>query len=276
MTKIHEQRFQGEKNMADKLEITRSFMESVSAGAPKADLLSDNAVFRALNFNIPGKQAVLKRLTDENTSKVYKTVTWGAPAADKFDGIQIKGTPASGVGGVIMTMLFDGDKISAVQQQNVPGAPRAPSDMKLTPTIKGFVTQALADKHPMVVAYTDENGQPVLSYRGSTQAFSDDQLAMWVRNAGGSFLKSIQKNPKVALMYRNEDTKATYQFQGRAHVASDAATREKVYQTMTQVERDHDYARTGVALIIDLDMVQGQAGLGNTGPIEPVRLVRAK
>ncbi len=262
--------------MADKLEIVRNFMDSVSAGAPQAELLSDNAVFRALNFNIPGKQAVLKRLTDEGTSKVYKTVTWQPPFADTFDGIQIKGTPASGAGGVIMTMLFEGDKISAVQQQNVPGASRAPSEMKLTPTIKSFVTEALATKHPMVVAYTDEAGQPVLSYRGSTQAFSDDQIAMWVRNAGGSFLKSIQKNPKIALMYRNEESKATYQFQGRAKIATDEATREKVYQTMTQVERDHDYARTGVALVIDLDMVQGQAGLGNTGPIEPVRLVRSK
>jgi uncharacterized pyridoxamine 5'-phosphate oxidase family protein len=263
--------------LSDKhLDVTRSFMESVSAGTPKADLLSENAVFRALNFNIPGKDAVLKRLTDENASKVYKSVSWGAPVADKFDGVQIKGTPASGVGGVIVTMLFDGEKISAVQQQNIPGAARPPSEMKLTPTIKTFVTQALAEKHPMVVAYTDESGQPVLSYRGSTQAFSDDQLAMWVRNANGSFLKSIQKNPKVALMYRNEDSKATYQFQGRAKIASDEATREKVYQAMTQVERDHDYARTGVALIVDLDMVQGQAGLSATGPIEPVRLVRGK
>ncbi len=262
--------------MADKTEIVRSFMESVSAGAPKAELLSENAVFRALNFNIPGKQAVLKRLTDENTSKVYKTVTWQAPFADKFDGIQIKGTPAGGAGGVIMTMLFEGDKISAVQQQNIPGAPRAASDVKLTDTIKTYVTDALATKHPMLVAYTDEAGQPVLSFRGSTQAFSDDQIAMWVRNAGGSFIAAIKKNPKVALMYRNEETRATYQFQGRAHVAGDDATREKVYQTMTQVERDHDYARTGVALIIDLDLVQGQAGLSNTGPIEPVRMVRGK
>lgn len=262
--------------MADKTEIVRSFMESVSAGAPKAELLSENAVFRALNFNIPGKQAVLKRLTDEATSKAYKTVTWQAPFADKFDGIQIKGTPAGGAGGVIMTMLFDGDKISAVQQQNVPGAPRAPSDVKLTDTIKNFVTNALATKHPMVVSYIDEAGQPVLSFRGSTQALSDDQLAMWVRNAGGSFIKSVQKNPKIALMYRDEDSKATYQFQGRARVATDEATREKVYQTMTQVERDHDFARTGVALVIDLDLVQGQAGLTPTGPIEPIRMVRGK
>ena len=262
--------------MADKLEIAKSFMDSVSAGAPKSELLSDAPVFRALNFNIPGKDGVLKRLTDENTSKVYKTVSWQAPFADQYGGVQVKGAPASGVGGVIMTLLFEGDKISAVQQQNVPGAARAPSEMKLTPTIKAFVTQALAEKHPMLIAHTDENGQPVLSFRGSTQAFSDDQLAIWVRNASGGFIKAIQKNPRVALMYRNEDSKATYQFQGRARVATDDATRDKVYATMTQVERDHDYAHTGVAVIIDLDMVQGQAGLSPTGPIEPVRLVRAK
>jgi len=262
--------------MADKLEIAKSFMESVSAGTPKTDLLTDAPVFRALNFNILGKDAVLKRLTDENTSKVYKTVSWQTPIADKYGAIQVKGTPASGAGGIIMTLLFDGDRISAVQQQNVPGAGRPATELKLTPTIKNFVTQALADKHPMVVAYTGDDGQPVLSFRGSTQAFSDDQLAIWIRNAGGSFIKAIQKNPRVALMYRNEDTKATYQFQGRAHVASDDVTREAVYTTMTQVERDHDYAHTGVAVIIDLDMVQGQAGLSNTGPIEPVRMQRAR
>lgn len=264
--------------LSDKhLSVAKSFMDSVSAGAPRSELLTDAPVFRALNFNIPGKDAVLKRLSDENTGKVYKTVTWAAPVADQYGAVQVKGTPAGGgPGGVIMTLLFEGDRISAVQQQNVPGAPRAPSEMKLTPTIKNFVTQALHEKHPMLIAHTDENGQPVLSFRGSTQAFSDDQLAIWIRNAGGGFIKAIQKNPKVALMYRNEDSKATYQFQGRARVATDDATRDKVYATMTQVERDHDYAHTGVAVIIDLDLVQGQAGLSPTGPIEPVRLVRAK
>jgi hypothetical protein len=156
----------------------------------------------------------------------------------------------------------------------LPGTPRAASELKLTPTLKSLVNTALATKHPMVVAYCDESGQPVVSFRGSTQAFSDDQLAIWVRNAEGSFLRSIQKNPKVALMYRDEETKATYQFQGRARIATDAASRKQVYAAMAQVERDHDFAETGVALLIDLDLVQGQAGLSPTGPIEPVRMKR--
>ena len=43
---------------------------------------------------------------------------------------------------------------------------------------------------------------------------------------------------------------------------------------MAQVEKDHDFARAGVALIIDLDLAQGFAGLGPAGPIGPVHMVR--
>jgi hypothetical protein len=50
--------------------------------------------------------------------------------------------------------------------------------------------------------------------------------------------------------------------------------RAQVYDAMAQVERDHDFARIGVALIIDLDLVQGFAGLGPSGPVDPVRMVR--
>jgi hypothetical protein len=258
-----------------KAENVQAFLNSVKSGTPKADLLTENAAFMALNVNVPGRDAVLKRMTADTTGAVYKNVTWAAP--ETFgDAIKIKGTLPKGApsGGVYLTFQFDGEKISAVQQQNLPGTPRAATEVKLTPGLKELVNNALKTRHPMMVAYTDETGQPVLSFRGSTQAFSDDQLAIWVRNADGNFLSSIKKNPKVALMYRDEDTKQTYQFQGRAHIATDEASRRKVYETMAQVERDHDFATTGAALIIDLDMVQGFAGLGPTGPIDPVRMMR--
>lgn len=261
--------------MASKAEVLGAFLDSLKTGPVKTDLLSEDASFRALNVNIAGRDDVLKRMTDETTGKAYKQVSW-QPSQPDGAALQIKGMMPAGSpsGGVILTVHFAGERISIIQQQNIPGTPRAPSAMKLTPTIKGFVDNALKTKHPMLIAYCDENGQPVVTFRGSTQAFSDDQLAIWIRNAEGSFIKSIQKNPKVALMYRDEDTKATYQFQGRAHVATDDATRKQVYDTMAQVERDHDFARTGVALIIDLDLVQGYAGLSPNGQIEPVRMAR--
>ena len=126
----------------------------------------------------------------------------------------------------------------------------------------------------MLIAYTDESGQPVLSFRGSLQAFSDDQLALWVRNAQGSMLRSLQKNPKVATMYRDEDSKATYQFQGRARITTDDSERKRIYDASAQVEQAHDFAKLGVAVIIDLDRVEGYAGLGPAGQIDRVLMVR--
>jgi hypothetical protein len=35
------------------------------------------------------------------------------------------------------------------------------------------------------------------------QAYSDDQLAMWLRDAEGGLTKALATNPKVALMYRD-------------------------------------------------------------------------
>jgi len=104
--------------------------------------------------------------------------------------------------------------------------------------------------------------------------FSDDQLAIWVRNSDGLFLDSIKANPKVALMYRDHDTKSTFQFQGRAKISIDEAVRRRIYEKMAEAERNHDYARTGVALIIDLDRVEGWMGMTPDGPVGRVRMLR--
>ena len=127
-------------------------------------------------------------------------------------------------------------------------------------------------RNPILVNYMDAAGQLVLSFRGSTQVFSDDQLAFWVRNGESNFIRCIEKNLKVACMCWDEDTNCTYQFQGRARVDSDEAVRRAVFEAMAQVEKDHNFARAGVALIIDL--VQGFAGLGPAGPIDLVHMVR--
>lgn len=262
--------------MVQSSDVITTFLESLmEGGTPRPDLLTEDAAFMALNVKVTGRDDVMARMTAETTGRVYRTMTWAAPLPDN-EALQVRGElPAGGrLGGLILTVHFDGDLISIIQQQNLPGTPMPASDLKLPDTLKELVGGALANRTPMLVAYGDEDGQPVLSFRGSTQAFSDDQLAIWVRNASGSFIASIQANPKVALMYRDEDKKATYQFQGRAHIATDETSRDAVYQTMAQVERDHDFARTGVAVIIDLDSVQGFAGLGPTGPIDPIRMAR--
>jgi hypothetical protein len=75
-------------------------------------------------------------------------------------------------------------------------------------------------------------------------------------------------------MYRDPAARATYSLAGRARIASDDATRRRIWQAMPVVEQRHDFAHLGTALVIDLDRVAGQAGYDATGPIDPVHLVR--
>lgn len=253
-------------------DVLATFLASLKGGAPRADLLTEDAKFQALSLNLQGRDEVLKRMSSEATGKLYRDIVWQTPQAEDAT-VKVRGL-LSGGGSAILTVHFRGERIALIQQQALPGAPPKANDLKLTPTIKALVNGALASRHPMLIAYCDENGQPVLSFRGSIQVFGDDQLALWVRNAEGSFIRSIKRNPKVALMYRDEDTKATYQFQGRARIASDTAARKQVYANMAQIERDHDFAEAGVAVVIDLDFVQGYAGLSPSGPLEPVRMSR--
>jgi hypothetical protein len=251
----------------NKSQLVKEFLKS-----PRAELLTEDAFFQAL-ARTAGRDAVLKHFA---AREVYRQAAWSEPQAD---GERIKVTgrlPAGGPSaGLILVIEFAGERIAAIRQQPLfGGAPAPATPVKLTEDLKRLVDNALATRHPMMVAYVDPAGQPILSFRGSTQSFSDDQLAIWVRNSDGVFLTSIAKNPKVALMYRDEDTKATYQFQGRARVSTDEAARRRIYEKMTEGERNHDPARTGVALIIDLDRVEGWAGMSPDGPVNKVRMLR--
>jgi hypothetical protein len=141
-------------------------------------------------------------------------------------------------------------------------APPVLTELKLTAGMKEAVDKAFEAQKPIVVAYVDENNAPQVSYRGSTQAYSDTQLAIWVRNPEGRLLESIAKNPAMALMYGSFDPNARgfMTFRGRARVDSSEAVRRKVYDSAHAFERDKDKDRKGVAIIVDLDSVDGFFG----------------
>jgi hypothetical protein len=258
--------------MSEQTELVANFLSRLGSGEA-ALLLAPDARFQALNFDLRGKAAVLERFAKPPAAGAYVDARW--TQEDKGDAVQAVGTLPNGAK-LILTVQVKGGKIALLQQQMLPGAPRPPAELKLPPDLKARIDNALAERHPILISYVDETGQPNVTFRGSTQAFSDTQLAIWVRNEGGKMLRSIRKNPKVALMYRDEDAKATYIFQGRAWIDQGDAARKKIYATMAQVERDHDFARLGVAMVVDLDLVEGYAGLSPQGPVNPIRMARAK
>src|SRR5579884_4206380 len=124
--------------------------------------------------------------------------------------------------------------------------PESYSSLKLTPELHNKINNALADGHPLVLAVVDPSGQPVLSFRGSLQTYSDTQLGFWLRIPQGHTLSAIQSNPRVALIYRSPKV-PLLQFHGRARVTNDPHERDRVFNASPEAERKQDPERKGVA-----------------------------
>ena len=139
--------------------------------------------------------------------------------------------------------------------------------------IKGLINGALTTASPMVLASVDAQGRPRLTFRGSIQAFSDDQVGFWARNAEGSTMENIAANPQVAMMYRNAQTRQLLQLSGRAHMA-EGAERDRVYENAPEIERNADPERKGVGVVVDLDRVEGFLGLAADGQRRFIRMER--
>ena len=144
-----------------------------------------------------------------------------------------------------------------------PQTPPILTELKLSPALKDTINTALARGRMISVAYLSPEGRPELSFRGSVQAYSDTQLAIWVRNPEGGIIKAVVSgHPDIALLYGElgVQSKAFLSFRGRGRVESSESVRRKVYDDSPEAERNLDKDRKGVALIIDLDSVEGFFG----------------
>jgi hypothetical protein len=163
---------------------------------------------------------------------------------------------------ISLTFSFDdAGKIKRIEQKQQAAA--AQTFDTIPGFVRGIINGALNNGTPVCVAYVDESGQPVQSLRGSTQVYGDTQLCIWVRNADGGIVKAAMSGrDKVSILYRDSKVRTTLIIQGRAHVESDAAVRERVYQLSPEVEQNHDTGRKGAALIIDVTSLAGTTARG--------------
>ncbi len=139
--------------------------------------------------------------------------------------------------------------------------------LELDDDIKNAVNGALEAGHPIVMGYVGDNGYPRLSFRGSTQVHGPQQLAIWVRNPEGGFLKAIAERPKVSLLYLNHSgTPAFLSFTGQARI--DPSANDSVYGNAPKSEQEQDPEKRGAAVIIELDSVDG---FGMSGPFRMER-----
>jgi hypothetical protein len=125
--------------------------------------------------------------------------------------------------------------------------------LALTDEMKERIDGAFDNRTPIVVAYVDQHGAPHLSFRGTTQVLGDDRLGIWARRADGGLPSALERNPNVALLYRDPATRRMLSMSGRARVAPEL--NEHVYDRSPEPERARDPERQGVAIEVELDRV---------------------
>ena len=241
-----------------------------SATANAARFLAPNVVLDTVGAHMwgngpehfEGYDAVLRTITGiEVMTQLYRGAGWPAPEPDGPDKLKVVANLGGGLlSSATLTFTFNSsDQITHIEQVNAPGQPGPATDV-LPDYVQGIVNSALANNRPLIVAYTDENGAPNLSFRGSTQVYSPTQLSIWVRHATGGMAQALRKNPNMTLMFR--DPPATITFQGVAHFDDSDEVRTRVFDLMPEVEQAHDWDRKGAALLIDIKRANGNTPRG--------------
>ena len=217
-----------------------------------------------------GPAGVTEVLRNPRLRGLLQGATWSEPRRDgPIVTVEAVLAPGRPIAAIVSTVTLDeDDRLRSVVQEIVPAPPPDPAPLILADAVKTAVNEALTNGTPVVVAYVDDDGAPHLSLRGSTQVHGDDRLALWIRDPAGGLLQAIPNHPAVALFYRDPGQPATYTFMGRAHIDDSPATRAAVYAGTPEAERNLDPNQRGVAVVVDLDRVDG------SGPAARFRLER--
>lgn len=245
--------------------------EAAAAGFAAAHLAPD-ASLAAGRDEFRGRDAVLRRISGKwPLTAVYVQGVWTAPRAEG-EGLVVEGRfPGLGAAPAAVRLAFAFDpegRIQRVVQETTPQTPAVPS-ATIPDVVRALVNGALANATPMSIAYVDEAGLPAITLRGSVQVYDEVSLSAWLRNGGGGMARAIAARPALALLYRDNRTRTTLIFKGKGRIVADEEVRRRVFDLSPEVEQTHDPDRKGVALIVDLQSVQGGTPLG------PVRMERS-
>ncbi len=248
--------------MSDRISAIDAYRSALAGGdtGDVAGHLADDVVVETNFGRAEGAGAALELMREPRTAGLLAGgAQWLEPAAAGDAVTVVAGLPATApFGGLEFVFTFAGNKIARVEQQTLPAAPLEPARLLLTEEMKGAVEGALDNSTPMLIAYSDEGGEIHLSFRGTIQAYSSDQLALWARDPGGGLPRHIAARPRVTLFYHDPGTRTSYTFYGRARVEDEPTARAAIFGNSHPRERQMDFRRRGVAIVVDLDRIEGR------------------
>ena len=231
--------------------------------ALRGHVADDVAVLAAFGVGT-GREAVDHLLDHPVVGRLLAQGTVGEPVVTgDLVTVDVVAPPSSPVGGVRFGIHLGPDgRVDRLEQDLVPAAAKEPQPIELTEEHAQLLAAALDNGTPVLVAYVDAEGRPHLSYRATVQVIAPDQLSMWIRDPAGGLLRALATNPGLSCFYSDRRAGVTLQFLGRGRVEADEAIRNRTYDESPRVERDMDWRRRGVAVVIELDRVEGRDANG--------------
>jgi hypothetical protein len=231
--------------------------------AARAQVASDVQVFGPFGQG-SGAAAFDAVLEHPLVTRLLTGAQWSEPAVDgDLVVLTAAAPPGAAVGGFRFGLQLDGEgQIDRIEQDLLPAAPLEPEPIALSETQVALLAEALTNGTPMIVGYVDAEGVPHLSYRATVQALGPDQLGMWIRDPNGGLVRALATNDHLACFYSDRAKGVTLQFYGRGHVDNTETTRDAVYDGSPKPERDMDWRKAGVAVVMDLDRVEGRDSTG--------------
>lgn len=129
-----------------------------------------------------------------------------------------------------------------------------------------FLAQAAEDGAPPLVGTASKDGDPQISPKGTVAVFDPETLCFWERSYRTSYY-ALEENPRVLVYCRNPKRakelpfrNGALRFRGVARVATDGASRQRVWDLSPKGEQERDPERKGIAILIRVDLIEDLAG----------------
>jgi hypothetical protein len=250
----------------DRLKLARAYVQAQSGAADALstikDALMDAAILKLPRSTVSGRDAILAALTAPDMVRGFGQAEWGEPLVEGDRVCMTGKLPLRAIlGGYSVALHFDANgRISYIEQDNLPAPPITPSELSLPEPVQVAVNDSYVNGAPMLVASVSVEGQPLLSLRGSFQAYSPTALAFWARNAEGGTIASLDLNNRLTAFLRDPKNRTNLMFYGRGRVCANENERRTVYDNSPEPERLADPQYKGQGVIMDLEKVEGTFG----------------
>ena len=249
--------------MTDRFDVVRLYVQAQGERTEDraralAEAFADDVVLKTSRAMFQGRDMVLEQVGVPLTAPAFRRADWTEPQADG-DSVRVSGRlPITALqGGFDLRFDFGRDGlVSRIEQITLPAPPLPPSELRLSEDMKQLIKDARTAT-PILVVSVDPTGQARVTLRGTVQAISDERLAFWARNAEGGTVGALDTNPKLTLFYRNPQIRTTLSFYGRGWVTKDEAERVAIYDNSPEPERAADPDQRGVAVVVELDKIEG-------------------